>query len=323
MTVKDMPRDTAPGDKAAKAKDPRTAALRRFAISITALTIIGLVFLGFEQAYITPIVAVLTAYVVELALETIDARAARRPAKYRGSLVKFVDFLLPAHITGLACSMLLYANSELGPVVFAVTVGMASKYVIRVTVNGKSRHVLNPSNFGIVATLLTFHWVGIAPPYEFSEWISGPIDWIIPAAILGAGTMLNAKLTKKIPLIAGWVGGFALQAVIRTAIEHTATESALLVMTGTAFVLFSNYMITDPGTTPMRPWRQVAFGVAAAATYGLLVYLHVVFGIFFCLLIVCAGRGIGLWVISRREGAAVAAAPAAPAAVASPMQVRP
>ena len=50
--------------------------------------------------------------------------------------------------------------------------------------------------------------------------------------------MLNAQLTGKLPLIAGWVGGFALQAVVRTNIEHTATVSALLVMTGTVFVLY-------------------------------------------------------------------------------------
>jgi hypothetical protein len=36
-------------------------------------------------------------------------------------------------------------------------------------------------------------------------------------------------------------------------------------MSGVAFVLFTNYMITDPGTTPMNP------------------------------VIVCACRGLGLW----------------------------
>ena len=72
-------------------------------------------------------------------------------------------------------------------------------------------------------------------------------------------------------------------------------------------------MITDPGTTPVRPWRQAAFGAAAAAIYGLLVYLHVVFGLFFCLVIVCALRGAGLAALSvrsRRIGSAQAEAPA-------------
>lgn len=293
--------------------DPRVAALRRFAMSITALTVVGLTLLGFEQAYATPLVGLLAAYVAEMTLETIEARAQRRPARYAGGPMRLVDFLLPAHITGLACAMLLYANSELWPVAFAAVVAVGSKYVIRVKVKGRPRHVLNPSNTGIAVTLLVFPWVGIAPPYQFTEWVRGPLDWVIPAAILTAGTLLNAKLTKKIPLIVGWAGGFALQAVVRTSIEHTATVSALLVMTGTAFVLFTNYMIPDPGTTPVRPWRQAAFGAAAAATYGVLVYVHVVFGLFFCLVIACALRGMGLAALSmmqRRPGRGRLPAPA-------------
>jgi hypothetical protein len=309
----------------AKPADPRIAALRRFALSITVLTIVGLTLLGFEQAYATAVVAVLVAYAVELALETVEAAAQHRTPRYWGSPVRLMDFLLPAHITGLACAMLLYASSELWPVIFAVTVAVGSKYVIRVKVKGRPRHVLNPSNIGIVATLLLFPWVGIAPPYQYTEWVRGPVDWIIPLAVLTAGTMLNAKLTRKIPLIAGWVGGFALQAVVRTNIEHTSTASALLVMTGTVFILYTNYMITDPGTTPMHPWRQVAFGAAAAITYGVLVYLHVVFGLFFCLAIVCAARGLGLallpwWQrVRRRNGAERPGAPPAghPAALAA------
>jgi hypothetical protein len=303
------------------AKDVRIVALRRFAMSITVLNILGLTVLGFEQAYATPVIAVLTGYIVELVLETIEARARQRPARYAGSGSTLVDFLLPAHITGLACSMLLYANSDLFPVMVAVTVAVGSKYVIRVAVNGRTRHVLNPSNFGIAVTLLLFPWVGIAPPYEFTEWAGEPFSWLIPVAILAAGTMLNGKLTRKMPLIAGWVGGFALQAVIRTSIEHTAILSALLVMTGTAFVLFTNYMITDPGTTPTRPWRQVMFGVATAAAYGLLVYLHVVFGLFFALVIVCAVRALCLAARSQwrrvpwraKASAAPAAGPPVPA----------
>jgi len=292
-------------------KDPRISALRRFAISITVLTVLGLTVLGFEEAYVTPAVAVATACLIELILETIEALAQQRPVKYKGSPKQLADFLLPAYITGLACAMLLYANSELWPIVFAATVAVGSKYVLRVKLNGRARHFLNPSNIGIVATLLLFHWVGIAPPYQFTEWVSGPFGWLIPLAILASGTMLNAKLTKKMPLIAGWLGGFALQAVVRTSIEHTATVSALLVMTGTVFVLFTNYMITDPGTTPVRPWHQAAFGAAAAATYGLLVYLHIVFGLFFCLAIVCAVRGAGIAVLSarRRSQAAPAKVP--------------
>ncbi|MGR6913124.1 enediyne biosynthesis protein UnbU [[Actinomadura] parvosata] len=274
--------------------DKRIAALRRFALSITVLNVVGHAILGFEQAFITPIAAVLTAYALELGLEAIDARAHRRPMKYDFTRRGLIDFLLPAHITGLACAMLMYANDRLEPVLLAVAIAITSKYLIQVPLNGRLRHVLNPSNTGIVIVLLLFPWVGIAPPYHFTEWVNGPVDWIIPAIIMAAGTLLNAKLTGKMPLILGWLGGFVAQALIRTAIDGASTASALLVMSGTAFVLYTNYMITDPGTTPVRPRNQVWFGVTTAAVYGTLVAFHIVFGLFFALTIVCALRGAGL-----------------------------
>jgi hypothetical protein len=282
-------------------RNPRTTALRRFALSITGFTVLGHLWLGFEQAYITPVAAVAFAYLLDLTLETALAWTEKRAAKYRTE--GLLDFLLPAHISGLACAMLLYANDRLWPVLFAVSIAIGTKYLIRVRIAGKWRHVLNPSNTGIAVTLLVFPWVGIAPPYHFTEWVSGPVDWAIPAVILTAGTLLNAGLTKKMPLILAWIGAFLAQAVIRTWIDGTATTSALVVVTGVAFVLFTNYMITDPGTTPVRPRNQMVFGVATAAVYGLLVHLHVVYGLFFALIIVCAARGLLLAVLAVRTAA--------------------
>lgn len=238
---------------ATRRSDPRITALRRFAISITVFNVVGHLVLGFEQAYLTPIVAVLTAYAVELLLETVEARALNRPARYRGGLVALVNFLLPAHIAGLACAMLLYGNQSLAPTMFAVAAAVSSKYVIRLRINGALRHVFNPSNLGISLTLIFFSWVAIAPPYHFSEDVDGWIDVAIPLVILVAGTMLNAKLTRRMPLILGWVGGFVLQAVLRWAFFDAQLAAALLPMTGIAFIIFTNYMITDPATTPIAP----------------------------------------------------------------------
>jgi hypothetical protein len=63
-----------------------------------------------------------------------------------------------------------------------------------------------------------------------------------------------------------------------------------------AFLLFSFYMISDPGTTPRRPLAQVVFGVSVAAAYAVLQVFHVVFGLFFALTLVCLARGILLHV---------------------------
>ncbi|HKT00047.1 MAG TPA: enediyne biosynthesis protein UnbU [Rugosimonospora sp.] len=290
--------------------NPGLVALRRFAMSITGLNVVGHLFLGFEQAYLTPVVAVLTAYGLSLLLETVDAWARHRPARYRGRWVNLVNFLLPAHIAGLACAMLLYGNERLTPTIFAVTVAISSKYLIRLPVNGGLKHFFNPSNLGISTTLVCFGWMAIAPPYEFTEHGGGWVDWLLPAVVLVAGTMLNAKLTRRTPLILGWVGGFVLQALLRAAFLPDSLVSELFVMTGVAFILFTNYMITDPQTTPQRPRDQVVFGGSAALVYGALVALHVTFGFFYALTIVCAGRLVLTFVRQRRAAPAPAPAPA-------------
>jgi Na+-translocating ferredoxin:NAD+ oxidoreductase RnfD subunit len=299
--------------------DRRSAALRRFGLSITALTVLGHTVLGFEQAYLTPVVGVAAALGTEILLDSVDAFAHHRRPKYLGRAA--LDFLLPAYIAGLACAMLLYANDHLMPTALAAVVGVASKYLIRIPVGPRLRHVLNPSNAGIVTVLLLFPWVGIAPPYQFTEWVTGWWGAVVPALLLAAGTMLNAKLTGRVPLILAWVGGFLLQAVVRAAVTDISLVSAVLPLSGTAFILFTNYMITDPGTTPVRPRNQVVFGLTTAATYGVLVQYHVVFGLFFALFATCVLRGIVLATQAiRARRAETVVVPAARTATATPMR---
>lgn len=282
-------------------RDRRSAALRRFGLSITALTVLGHTVLGFEQAYITPVVSVLAALATEILLDSVEAASEGRRPRYLAGFGAVLDFLLPAYITGVACAMLLYANAALMPTLLASVVGVASKYVLRMRVGGRMRHVLNPSNTGIVVVLLLFPWVGIAPPYEFTEWVTGWWGAVVPALLLIAGTMLNAKLTGKIPLILGWLGGFVAQALLRAAVTDISLVSALLPVTGTAFILFTNYMITDPGSTPVGARNQVLFGLTTAAVYGVLVQVHVVFGLFFALVIACVLRAMALVVAGWRQ----------------------
>jgi len=277
-------------------KDVRIAALRRFAISITVLNIIGYLWLGFEQPWLWPVMAVGTAYATEFLVESVTAWADRRPPGYRGHGLKgLADYLLPAHITGLAVNMLLYANEKAWLVVFAVVVAVGQKAILRAPINGKPRHFMNPSNFGIATALLLFPWISIAPPYEFTENVGTVLSWLIPALILASGTLLNAQLTKKMPLIGGLVLAFAAQAVFRAAVFGIAWRPALLIMTGTAFVLFLNYMVTDPGTTPIGRRDQAVFGASVGVVYGVLMALHIVYGLFFALVIVCAVRGVYHW----------------------------
>jgi hypothetical protein len=194
--------------------------------------------------------------------------------------------------------MLLYANERLGPVIFASVVAICSKCLLRVPTERGTRHFFNPSNFGITVTLLSFAWVSVAPPYQFTENMTGIGDWILPAVIVCTGTFLNARFTRRLPLIAAWLGGFIAQAALRSFFLDTPFEAGLIPMTGVAFILYTFYMVTDPATTPAGRREQIAFGLSVAAVYGLLMVTHVVFGLFFSLTIVCAVRG--LWTYARR-----------------------
>jgi enediyne biosynthesis protein E5 len=279
----------------------RLGGLRRFAVAITVLNVLGHVYFGFEQSYAQPVCALLTTYGMEIILELVDAGLNRRPPRFLGGVRTLVDFLLSAHITGLAVAMLLYSNERLWPTIFAAATAVGSKYVFRISICGTTRHVFNPSNFGIAITLLVFPWVGIAPPYQFTENLPPFGRWLLPAVIVCSGTFLNARFTKRLPLIAAWLGGFGLQALIRSWIFGLPIRAALLPATGVAFILFTFYMVTDPATTPNRLSRQLAFGASVGAVYCALIISHVVFGLFFALATVCSLRLMSFYVNSWRR----------------------
>jgi hypothetical protein len=299
----------------------RLGGLRRFAVAITILNILGHTFFGFEQSVAQPLVALLVAYSAELLLELVRSWSRSSKPRFAGGLRSLVDFLLPAHITGLAVAMLLYVNDRLWPIAFAVVVAIGSKELFRLPKDRGARHFFNPSNFGITVTLLLWGWVGIAPPYHFTENLDSIGDWLLPAIIICSGTFLNWRFTHRLPLIMAWLGGFVAQAILRSLIFGTPVASTLLPMTGVAFILYTFYMVTDPATTPNGKLQQVIFGFGVAIVYGALMGLHVVFGLFFALSIVCALRGAGIYaqsLASSRARSKIISTPA-PTTVATEM----
>ncbi len=275
------------------------AALRRFALLITLLTVAGHAYLGFEQSIAQPLVAVATAYGMQLLLELVDAWSRGRRPRFAGGLLALVDFLLSPHITALSVSMLLFYNDSLWLVAFAVGAAVGSKWVFRVPVGSGTRHVFNPSNFGITATLLAFpQQVGLAPPWQFTAELGHVGHWLLPLFFLVAGTLINGLYTKRLPLIVAFVVGFIGQALLRSLFFQASLLASLAPMTGVAALIFTFYMIPDPATTPDRPWRQVVFGATVPALYLVFMIFHVVFGLFIGLTIICAVRGLGLYALS-------------------------
>lgn len=301
-----------PQSKPAKPRDPR-GGNRMAAALATVLTLAGHALLGFEQALAHVCVALATGYACALLLEYVDARANGRPAGFAGGgWRKVADFLVSVHMTSITMSFLIYTNTRLAMLAFAVALAVGSKYVFRVRMaNGRYVHFFNPSNFGIAVTLFLFPWVSIIP-YMFLSWTANWVDFIVPCLILMLGTRLNLLFTKRLPLIGTWLLAFVAQAYVRSILFGTPFLAGISPMTGVAFVLFSFYMITDPMTSPSTLRGQIVFGIALAAAYGVLLVEHVIFTLFYAVFIVTAGRGLYLYVEDlvreRRTAPATAAA---------------
>jgi hypothetical protein len=294
------------------------AALRRFAVGITVITVLGHAWFGFEQSYAQPLVALATAYSMQLLLEALDAWCSGRRPRFTGGPLQFVDFLLSAHISALAVSMLLYYNDRLWVVAFATAVAIGSKTIFRAPVDGGSRHFFNPSNLGISVTLLVFPWVGLMMPWQFTAAFDTLGDWLLPAIVIGLGCFINGVYNKRLPLIAGFLAGFVLQLAVRMLAFQTPFLALLAPVTGPAAMIYMFFMLPDPATTPARPRAQVAFGFAVAMVYLLLVVLHIVFGLFFALTIVCAARGMLLYVLAFTSSQPVSGPDLAKAVVSTP-----
>ncbi len=277
----------------------RLCALWYFTILMLVWNVLGHTVLGFEQSWAAPFVGVGAAVALHLGLEWLRAWTHGNKPRFAGSLGEFLNFLPAALIPGFACSMLLYPNERLWPIVFAVSMALGSKVLLRAPVaGGRSQHVFNPSNLGVALTLVLLPQVGFAPPYHFTENVTGVWDWFIPGIVLVTGIIIHGLFTGRLPLVAAWVVGFAVQGQIRAYLFNTPPLVPLMPMTSAAFIVFTLYMIPDPATTPLERPQQVLFGFSVAAVYGAVQVMHWVFGLFFALLTVCAIRGVALHVLN-------------------------
>jgi Na+-translocating ferredoxin:NAD+ oxidoreductase RnfD subunit len=287
---------TAPGTK----RDPRTG-LRTSATLATVFTILGHTVFGFEQPVAQVFVALIAGYSCALFFEWVDARANNVPPGYSGGgFRKLVDFLLSAHMTSITLSFLMYFNSRLWIMALTVALAIGSKYVLRVCVNGRLQHFMNPSNFGIAVVLIVYQWTGVLP-WAFTVDLQGAADWIVPLVIVGLGFRLNLLFTGRLPMVAAWLVTFIVLGVARALLRNTPVADELVVLTGIPMVLFTFYMITDPQTTPSKLRSQILFGGGIAVFYTVLLLMHVQYMMFYSVTVVCAIRGLWLTAVSLRE----------------------
>ena len=282
------------------ARDPRNG-LRIAAASATLFTIVGHAFFGFEQSLAHIFTAIGTAYVCALLFEAVDARANGRPPGFAGGgLLKVIDFLVSAHMTSITMSFLIYTNSHFCALAFAVAAAIGSKFLFRIEVGGKVRHFMNPSNFGLVTTMLIFQWTCVIP-WSLTTELHGFAAWFLPVFIAVLGFRLNLLYTHKLPLISSFLVGFVIQGIVRSYLLGNPVAAELAFLTNAPLAIFTMYMITDPQTSPSEARGQIAYGLAIAACYGLLLAFRINYAIFLCVTIAAAGRGLVLYVTSLQE----------------------
>lgn len=290
---------SAPISAPRKKRDPRTG-LKMSASLATVFTILGHTVFGFEQPVSQLFVALGTGYSCALFFEWVDARACGcTPGYSGGGFRKVVNFLLAPHMTSITLSFLLYFGQRLWIMALTVALAIGSKHVLRVRLNGRLHHFMNPSNFGIAVVLVAYQWTGVLP-WSFTIDLHGVWDWVVPLAIVMLGMRLNLLFTGRIPTVMSWLGTFILLGVGRSWLRNTPLAADLVVLSGIPMVLFTFYMITDPQTSPSRLRNQILFGAGIACAYFVLLTLHIQYMMFYSVTAICTIRGLGLFALSLR-----------------------
>jgi hypothetical protein len=165
-----------------------------------------------------------------------------------------------ALISGLSLCLLLRTGSLLLAAGAAVLT-IASKFVLRV--HGK--HVFNPTNFGIVASMLLTHRVWVSP----GQWGSAALFGFLIACL--GGLVVNRATRSDVTYA---FLGFYLAVLFGRALWLGQPASIPLhQLASGAFLIFTFFMISDPRTTPDSRAGRVLFALLVALGAG---YVHFV-----------------------------------------------
>ena len=248
-------------------RDPR---LHVAAVIIT-IHVLGQVGLGFRVTVPQILAAILTCFVIEVALTFRQSRAFVWPASamLTGSGVALILRVVgtPAHEPWNT-----YAWQW-----FAIIAGLSllTKYVIRY----RGNHVFNPSNIGLVVAFLVLGPTRVEP---LDFWWAPLNVWMITAyAVIIVGGIL---VTRRLSLL-GLAGTFwvtlALGLGLLAASGHCMTANWAfapvcgfdfwrVVVTSPEVLIFLFFMITDPKTVPAGRVGRIAFGALVAVASVLL-----------------------------------------------------
>ena len=156
-----------------------------------------------------------------------------------------------ALISGLSLCLLLRTGS-VDVAMLAAVVAIASKFTLRV----RGKHVFNPTNFALIAMILTAQSVWVSP----GQWGSGTVFAFLLAS--AGGLVVNRAARGDVTLAflacyAGLLVGRSLWLGEPLAIPMHRLENG-------ALVLFSFFMISDPKTTPDSRLGRILFAALVA-----------------------------------------------------------
>ncbi|MEZ4806154.1 MAG: RnfABCDGE type electron transport complex subunit D [Flavobacteriales bacterium] len=185
--------------------------------------------------------------------------------------------LKSAAITGLGLSVLFHADHA-WVLVLGAAIAIAGKFLIRV----RGKHVFNPGNFGIVATILLTGDAWVSP----GQWGSGPAL----VFLVGAAGLTVLLRVGRIDTSIAFFATFAALDLCRTVLYlGWGTDVWAHRMMNGSLLLFTFFMITDPMTTPNSPWARIAWSMLIAViTFAMGSFAFVHTAAIWALCLVCA-----------------------------------
>ncbi len=240
-------------------RDPRIM----LALALTTWTILGQTMLYFNRDLLQIGVALGSACVVDMLLAFVFQRQVLVP--------------ISAYITGLSLGILI-ASNDWRVYFLASAWGVASKYFLR----AGNRHFFNPSNFGIVASVVLLRNIATVAPG--SQWGG---EWRVALLILALGLTMMRRV-KRLHLVLAWLGGYLMMSMLRVALGQGGLVFALGPMTGAEFALFTFSMLPDPKTSPPTSGACIVWGLLIAVLDGVLRYFEIRYSMFYALFAFCA-----------------------------------
>jgi Na+-transporting NADH:ubiquinone oxidoreductase subunit NqrB len=258
-------------------RDPRL----KLSVVIIALQVLGQTVLGFKLSIAQILVTVGACAVVDIVVTLRREHTLAWPAS--------------ALLTGNSVAFILRASGTrhgdwwtlhgIQYFLLAAMLSLLSKYLVR----GGGRHLFNPSNVGLVWTLLLIGPVHVFPQYLWWGPLGAPVGLALAVILVGAIWILRSVRMVAMALsflltLAALVGIFALTGRSLLAIWHSGPVSGssywLDICVSPEVLIFVFFMMSDPRTTPRERLGRILYGAATAVlAAGLLFWQPTEFGV--------------------------------------------